>query len=233
MLGLVKNIIFSVLLILLSFSAAKAQRYKPEYNFNSELWLTTEAQYKFENKSRFKFQHQLRINEGGLDRTIHQVIYSHPLWRNFDAAYGIRLIQNIEENELELEDLACRIQADISHEVNWKRWQWQNRLRFQISDKFKNLDDEAFYPTNDIRLKTEIAYQPAKSKLTPYVGMEIFNHDEHQDLDGFTKYRWLLGANYRLKKAHRFQFQFFQELETRIWKPKATNVLRIKYSCRI
>lgn len=221
-----------ILLIGFFTNYLNAQEYKPEIEREVGIWLVSEFQSKISSKWKVKWQHQLRFELEGLDRTVHQLSLDYRINKKIDLSAGARLITDWDEHPADLSKSYWRWHTDASYSLNWKNWKLKNRLRFQMRKRWEDTFDT--YPaTTDWRLKSQLSYNIKDWKFDPMIGGEIFWHNEYRELDGLTHYRWFIGTAYKWKKKHRIKIQLMQETETKIWEPEQQNVLRLVYQLKL
>ena len=224
--------VLATICFLLFTLSGKAQEYSYPNNSDFETWTSVGANYKLSKKWRLELQEQFRLNEHSavMDRLITQ------LESNYRPLKAIRL--GLAARHFVIRDNG-RSDAEYEHhfrahfDFSWKFDFWNiyvtNRFRHQWRNEIGRSKLEGDYSAQDIRQKISIAYKHQDCRFQPKIAAEYFFHFQIGEFNGYSRSRYIIGADYRLTKEHKLSLYYLREKENRIWNPKITHVIQAKY----
>lgn len=223
----------AILFLWMLFGTAVAQDSNQPRNVDVESWNAASFRYKHNKKWSFKLQQQFRLKENlsATDRWFLQLESQYRLSKKFDLLLGFRHISlNDTEGQSQGLESHMRIHFDLVFKTAIKRLDLGFRFRYQNRHQLGVTREAGDYPAVDYRFKGRVGYDFKKWKLDPEVAFEIFGHQQTGEINDFNRYRWIFGTDYPIAKRQRLGLQYIREKEIKIWNPKTTRIIKIKYT---
>jgi len=198
-----------------------------------ETWSSFSFNYKASKKFKLGLEQQFRFgnNSTEINDYITDLSAEFKFTKHFYAATGFRYLgQNdrVGANQDFENHFRWNLDLGVTHDV--KRFNFDYRLRYQVSDEIGVSKDEGDYLNNHFRLKIGVAYNIKNLKLEPEVSAEIFNHIEKGEKNGFDKFRFTVGAAYKMKTYGDIGLFYRMERDLMGVYPKTTNIIGLKYT---
>jgi hypothetical protein len=119
------------------------------------------------------------------------------------------LINKYRDVDMRLWETRHRYGAYVSGSIDWNRWEFSLREKFQSTNRVGiSSDEHVSNPTNLIRSKLSVNYNVKKFPLDPYFSFELFHalNEPDGDMTGgsvfkFTGRRTELGLDYKVSKS--------------------------------
>ncbi|MEO9853373.1 MAG: DUF2490 domain-containing protein [Reichenbachiella sp.] len=162
---------------------------------------------------------EIRLNSLEVDKYLMEtgVKYKINKYLNTTATYRFTADQKSDHIEY-----SHRMAFDVKGKTKFGNFEPELRLRYSTITDF---DED---PNNKyLRYKALVAYDIPKNRLTPYVAAEAFQ--ELSD-DGFTKMRYSLGADYKLKKNNYIGLSY--KLDYYLHQYKNKHIIGINYKLK-
>ncbi|WP_282054165.1 DUF2490 domain-containing protein [Maribacter luteus] len=201
-----------------------------------ESWTSIGLKYKLNKKWSFTLEEQLRLDENisEISKYFTELDAEYSISKSFDIGGGIRYIRN-NDNEGNIQGyenhLRFHVDATYKHKIN--AFSLKYRLRYQNKNELGVDNSEGDYANQNIRFKTSVEYDFKNWKLDPEFSAEIFNHFEEGDDNGFSKYRFTLGTDYKIKDYGKIGLFYRMEKELNVDLPETTHIIGFKYTYTI
>jgi len=202
--------ILSTLLIVLFFNIG--------YSQNSELanWTIIRVEYKLNKKWNFGIEEQLRLKEdiSTIDEYFTQLNTEYSVSKNFTLGAGLRYIkENDTDGNIQGYENHFRFNIDATYKHKINDFTLKYRVRYQNKNELGVSNAEGDYANQHLRFKTAIGYNFKNWELDPKFSAEIFNHFEEGKQNGYDKYRFTFGTEYKLKNAGKINLFYRIEKE--------------------
>lgn len=211
---------------------AVGQDWRPSYNRDTHTWLSAGMRYKLSPKFIFSAEQELRMDSFGtqLDQYFTQLEGTWKFLPKWSITVGARHIHELDNtgNEQGFEQ-HFRFHIDLQNKFKVGSLTFSNRLRYQNRNELGRTQFQGDYTNIFWRYKNSVEWNIKDWKLDPKLSYELFLHRQIGALNGFTQYRISLATTYNLNKKNRLKFMLFRERENRLWNPKTTYTLAIKY----
>ena len=125
------------------------------------LWLSTQANYKFNKKWTFSLEEQYRLkdNLAAFDRLLTQLEAEYNLSKQFEFGLGFRYLWlNDNRGNQQGFEHHFRFYLDASHKHKVNRFSFRNRLRYQQQNQLGRSRLEGDYTSRYYRWKSAIIY---------------------------------------------------------------------------
>ncbi|WP_226789131.1 DUF2490 domain-containing protein [Polaribacter porphyrae] len=122
-----------------------------------------------------------------------------------------------------------RFQVDVKYKHKIKDLKIGYRLRYQNKNELGISYEEGDFINQNIRFKISLEYNLKNWRLDPKFSAEIFNRFKESKTNGFNKYRFTLGTDYKFKNFGKLGIFYRFEKELNVDFPDITNILGLKY----
>lgn len=230
--------ICSRLLLLVAFFLSVTVSYGQNITRNPDLetWSCFNAQTKLGEKWVIGLEEQFRLKSIStqFDRLVTQFELQRRLSESWRFTLGLRHL-GINDNTGNVQGFEhhFRYHFDFTHQVKSSRIEFKNRLRFQRRNQLGFGLLEGDYPSNYFRLKTSLEFNFKKWKWDPIITNEYFYRREIGELNGFSKCRTGVETKNKLSDNTRLKLAYYFERELKIWNPRITHILTLKYRLSI
>jgi hypothetical protein len=162
-----------------------------------EVWSGATLKYKFNSDWSASFENEFRLKSDAsvMDQNFTQLSVKRKIGDSFSAGIAYRYILN-NDNKGDVQGIEhyYRWNADLGYKLDVNRFTFSSRLRYQSKKEF-GVDGR----DNTFRFKIGSEYNIKKWKFDPVFSAEVFNG--LSDSEGFNKYRFTIGTEYKFKNA--------------------------------
>ena len=224
-----------LLTLLLVCSPNWAQIKTSDIDRSFGIWLSAQANYKFNKKWTFSIEKQYRLKDSltSFDRLLIEIEASYNLLKQFELGLGSRYLWlNDDIGELKEFEHHVRFHLCISHKTRIGSLSLRNRFKYQQQNEIGKSRLYGDYTSRNYRWKSLIKYEIRNWRLDPEIATEFFYHSQLGQLSGLLgfKYRLMLGTRYRISKNRQIKFRLITEKELQIFNPQRNNFVEVKYS---
>ena len=202
-------------------------------NRDLETWNSISFKYRFNKHIRLKLIEQVRLENVStqLDRWINQAELQLRPSPDLEFDFAFRHSLNIDRNgnRQGIENY-FRFHLDVTHNIEFGRWEFSNRVRLQRGDQIGIRKQDGDYPANAVRFKSAARHNLKRWKYDPVIAWELFYTRQTGELDWVSPFRFYFGTDWKTKKNQRMGIHYIWEREIALWNPRNTHILRLKYS---
>ena len=205
-------------------------------NKDLESWSTVQLNYKVNKKWKVNAQEQFRLkkNSTQMESLFTQFEGKYNLNKRVDFAFGSRYtLENDNLGRTQGMESHFRYHVDALYKYGFDNYEFEYRLRYQKSNQMWKSHLQGDYPSREYRLRGSIKYKIKNWKLDPTGSYEIFHKKQIGELNGFDRYRLVLGSSYKVSKKLKFNFGLIKQKQFRIWNPKVTYAVKLKLICTL
>lgn len=202
-----------IILIITVLSVSVLASYAQDARFGNWTSLNIEKDL---NKWEVGAEAELRTNffEKGplVDRASFGLGTDYKLIKGLKLGVGYQIMSNLDTKYLKYL-MRNRFTASINGKLNFDRFTFSLRERLQLTLKDEsnrlrddgNIDTYRINPDLKWRNRLQIAYNIPKFKIDPTFSVETSYNFNSLDGNHFSKYRYILSFDYKLKKQHIFE----------------------------
>jgi predicted porin len=149
-----------------------------------QLWTKVGLSHSLNKTVKLSFDQGYRLRENAAlsDALFSNLSIRYKINKPWSAAVGYRYINDFDY-AMQIE-VKHRLFADLNYRKKHKRWEFKNRLRYQLQSEVSTLRD-----------KVSATYNVRKTPLEPFTAFEVFYREQ-----SLNKWRYTLGASYPLSK---------------------------------
>lgn len=199
-------------------------------------WNTIGVEYKLNKKWSFGLEEQFRLKENfsETDEFFTQLSADYELFHNFKLGAAMRYIRendNVGKVQGYENHFRFQVDANYKHEIN--DFTIGYRLRYQNKNELGVSYDEGDYVNQNVRFKTAVDYNIKNWRLDPKFSAEIFNQFQEGEENGFNKYRFTFGTDYKIKDIGEIGVYYRFEKELNVDVPDTKNILGLSFIYKI
>lgn len=199
-------------------------------------WNTIGVEYKLNKKWSFGLEEQFRLKENfsETDEFFTELSADYELFHNFKLGAAMRYIRendNVGKVQGYENHFRFQVDANYKHEIN--DFTIGYRLRYQNKNELGVSYDEGDYVNQNVRFKTAVDYNIKNWCLDPKFSAEIFNQFQEGEENGFNKYRFTFGTDYKIKDIGEIGVYYRFEKELNVDVPDTKNILGLSFIYKI
>ena len=224
-----------LIVLLAMFSSASVFSQDGEYVTVRDLesWGSLNFKYKVSKKWSIGLEQQFRFgnNSTQINDYITELSTTYAFSKHIFGGVGFRYIgqpDRVGANQDFEHYFRFNIDFGVKHDI--KRFNLKYRLRYQLKDEIGVSKEDGDYANNHLRLKVGAGYNIKKWKLDPEISAEIFNHFEKGEQNGFNKFRFTIGTQYKTKSWGKMGLFYRIEQELMGPYPITIHILGLKYT---
>jgi hypothetical protein len=194
------------------------------------LWLSLNAEYKFNKKVSAAFSQEFRFNENiselGTAFSEISVDYKLRFIKGLSVSPGYRFIQrrNLDDSY----SLRHRFLFDVMYRRTPGKFSITLRERFQSQVADVKSSEEGFAPVSYLRNKLTVKYD-LKDTIQPWLAAELFYQLNNASGNEFDNIRYSAGADVDLSKKHSFSIFYLVNKEINVNDPWTDYVIGAGY----
>lgn len=222
-----------LLICMLWNGSACAQEGNSPVNRDLETWTGIGLKYKHNKHFKLELQEQVRMDSLSvrLDQFFTQFEGTYSYNKNWSLGVGLRYMTHKDyEWDGLYYDNHFRYHFDLKFRFEAANIEFTRRLRFQKRNELGKTELQGDYPIRYWRYKHSVEPKIKNWKFDPKFSYEFFFRNQIGSFNGFTKFRLSLSTTWKITKQHHLNMAIIREKETRLWNPKATYIVAVRYN---
>lgn len=196
------------------------------------MWYNANVEIELAKKLDLDLSANLRTfqNTSKIDEVFGEAGFTFKIIKGLSASATYRLTSQYEDKE-DGYYLRHRLMGDMKGTVEVGRFDFSGRIRIQRETKTYYRDDNDLIPNNFLRLKFKSTYRTNNFPVNPYVSYEAFARIFEESTQAFEKFRYSVGAEYKINKNHSFELEYLYQKD---YYPKVRrlNVISVGYNLK-